>query len=27
PLGFMLLHEGHMEALFIDPAHHGKGIG
>lgn len=26
-LGFMFLHEGHMEALFIDPDHHGKGIG
>ncbi|KJF74913.1 acetyltransferase [Agrobacterium arsenijevicii] len=27
PLGFMFLHEGHMEALFIDPDHHGKGTG
>lgn len=27
PLGFMFLHEGHMEALFIHPDHHGKGIG
>lgn len=27
PLGFMFLHEGHMEALFIDPDHHGQGIG
>ena len=27
PLGFMFLHEGHMEALFIDPNHHGNGIG
>jgi putative acetyltransferase len=27
PLGFMLLNDSHMEALFIDPAHHGKGIG
>jgi putative acetyltransferase len=26
-LGFMLVDEGHMEALFIDPAYHGKGIG
>lgn len=26
-LGFMLLDEGSMEALFIDPAHHGKGVG
>ena len=27
PLGFMFLHEGHMEALFIDPDYHGRGIG
>jgi len=27
PLGFMLLNDSHMEALFVDPAHHGKGIG
>ncbi|WP_189437722.1 acetyltransferase [Pseudovibrio japonicus] len=27
PLGFMFLHEGHLEALFVDPSHHGKGIG
>lgn len=27
PLGFMFLHDGHMEALFIDPDQHGKGIG
>lgn len=27
PIGFMFLQEGHMEALFIDPGHHGKGIG
>lgn len=26
-LGFMLLQEGHLDALFIDPAHHGNGIG
>lgn len=26
-LGFMLLDGHHIEALFIDPAHHGKGIG
>lgn len=26
-LGFMLAGEGHMDALFIDPAHHGKGVG
>ncbi|UNK78265.1 acetyltransferase [Sphingopyxis granuli] len=27
PLGFMFLHDGHLEALFIDPDHHGKGMG
>ena len=27
PLGFMFLHNGHLEALFVDPSHHGKGIG
>lgn len=27
PLGFMLLSDAHMEALFVDPAHHGQGIG
>lgn len=27
PQGFMFLHEGHLEALFIDPEQHGKGIG
>ncbi len=27
PIGFMLLDGSHMEALFIDPAHHGAGIG
>lgn len=26
-IGFMLLDGGHLEALFIDPAFHGKGIG
>ncbi len=26
-LGFMWLHAGHMEALFVDPAHHETGIG
>lgn len=26
-IGFMLLDDAHMEALFIDPAHHGKGVG
>lgn len=27
PLAFMLIDEGHMEALFVDPAYHGRGIG
>jgi putative acetyltransferase len=27
PQGFMFLHEGHLEALFIDPDHHGQGLG
>ena len=27
PLGFMFLHEGHMEALFIDAAARGQGVG
>ncbi|MCX8999182.1 acetyltransferase [Rhizobiaceae bacterium BDR2-2] len=27
PVGFMYLHDGHMEALFVDPDHHGKGVG
>lgn len=27
PLGFMLLDGSHMEALFIDPARHGTGVG
>ena len=27
PLGFMITSEGRMEGLFLDPAHHGKGIG
>jgi len=27
PLGFMLIENGHMEALFVDPAHRGSGIG
>lgn len=27
PIGFMLLDGGHMEALFVDPAHHGGGVG
>ncbi|QNK02024.1 acetyltransferase [Dyella telluris] len=26
-LGFMFLHEGHMEALFVDANHRGAGIG
>jgi putative acetyltransferase len=27
PLGFMLIDNGHMQALFIDPEHRGAGIG
>lgn len=27
PIAFMLLHGGHMEALFVDPAHRGTGVG
>lgn len=27
PVGLMLLSGGHMEALFVDPGHHGQGIG
>ena len=27
PQAFMLVVEGHMEALFVDPAHHGRGLG
>lgn len=27
PIAFMLLDGGSMEALFIDPAHRGRGIG
>ena len=27
PLGFMLLNGHHLEALFVDPNYHGKGIG
>ncbi len=27
PIAFMLLDEGHMEALFVDPAHRGTGVG
>ncbi|MFT8211434.1 MAG: acetyltransferase [Symbiopectobacterium sp.] len=26
-VGFMFLHPGHLEALFVDAACHGKGIG
>lgn len=26
-IGFMLIDDGHMEALFIDPVHRGTGIG
>ncbi|WP_235844214.1 acetyltransferase [Crenobacter intestini] len=27
PLAFMLIDDGHMEALFVDPAFRGEGIG
>ncbi|MBY4636458.1 acetyltransferase [Sphingopyxis sp. XHP0097] len=27
PVGFMLLNGAHMDALFIAPAHRGKGVG
>lgn len=27
PLGFMLITNGHMEALFIDPEYRGAGLG
>lgn len=27
PLGFMLIANGHMEALFIDPEYRGAGLG
>lgn len=27
PLAFMLIEDGHMEALFVDPASRGQGIG
>ena len=27
PLAFMLIDDGHMEALFVDPAWRGSGIG
>ncbi|MEM8630788.1 MAG: acetyltransferase [Pseudomonadota bacterium] len=27
PQGFMFLHEGHLEALFVDAHQHGKGAG
>ena len=27
PVGFMLLTEGHMDALFIDPVARGSGVG
>lgn len=26
PLAFMLINNGHMETLFVDPAYHGTGI-
>ncbi len=27
PMAFMLLEQEHMQALFVDPAHRGKGVG
>ena len=27
PMGFMLMAGAHLEALFIDPDHHGQGVG
>jgi putative acetyltransferase len=27
PIAFMLLSEGHMEALFVDPDYRGRGVG
>lgn len=27
PLAFMLIDNGHMEALFVDPCHRGTGVG
>jgi len=27
PMAFMFIDNGHMEALFVDPAFHGMGIG
>lgn len=27
PLAFMLIDSGHMEALFVDPAYRGQGVG
>lgn len=27
PLAFMLVDSGHMEALFVDPAYRGQGVG
>ncbi len=27
PLGFMLIEDGHMAALFVDPIVHGRGVG
>lgn len=27
PQGFMFLHDGHLEALFVDPDQRGNGIG
>ena len=27
PIGFMIARDGRMEGLFVDPAHHGHGVG
>ena len=27
PVGFMGVSEDHMDSLFIDPVHHGRGVG
>lgn len=27
PIAFLLIADGHMEALFVDPAFHGQGVG
>lgn len=27
PIGFMMMSDAHMEALFVDPSHRGEGVG